>query len=162
MVTRIQEIIKRYDLTPSKLADTLDVPRSTISHILSERNKPSLEFIQKIIDKFPEINIKWLLRGEGNIIDKERDLFSDLDAEREKKVIDTGILPPETSFEKPSAKTDEEYENLKDEKNENVTPEDTVSRDMKAIDQIKTNKEKIVKIFVFYENGTFKEYNPAQ
>ncbi|MFN2396426.1 MAG: helix-turn-helix domain-containing protein [Bacteroidales bacterium] len=162
MVTRIQEIIKRYDLTPSKLADTLDVPRSTISHILSERNKPSLEFIQKIIDKFPEINIKWLLRGEGNIVEKERDLFSDLYAEREKEVIDTGTLPPEISSEKPVAKADEKYENVTDEKNDDNVPESVVNKEIKYNDQIKTANKKIVKIFVFYDNGTFKEYNPAE
>jgi DNA-binding XRE family transcriptional regulator len=143
MVNRIQEIIKRYDLTSSKFADMLDVPRSTISHILSERNKPSLEFIQKIIDKFPEINIKWLIRGEGNMFEKERDLFSDLYVEGEKDAKDknAGSLPPEDSIEKPPVKASEKYENLADEKKDDSIPEDAVSRDIKANNQIKTAKE---------------------
>jgi transcriptional regulator with XRE-family HTH domain len=66
MVNRINEILKRYKLTAAKRAEQLEVPRSTISHILSERNKPSLEFIQKIINRYPEINIYWLLKGVGN------------------------------------------------------------------------------------------------
>ena len=72
MVNRIQQILEYYDLTPSRFADNLEVPRSTISHILSERNKPSLEFIQKVIDKYPDLSISWLVKGEGSMLEDEK------------------------------------------------------------------------------------------
>ena len=165
MVNRIQEIIKRYDLSPSKLADTLEVPRSTISHVLSERNKPSLEFIQKIIDKFPEISLNWLLKGEGNILGKERDLFSDMYEEETGKSesnIDSPLSLPSENSIKSTAVKDEEFPayqgNEKTTENIATEPVNTKNEDKK---NKLSGKEKIVKLIVLYENGTFNEYFPA-
>lgn len=63
---RIQEIIKHYGLSASVFADQIGVPRSRISHILSGRNKPSLDFILKTISAFPEVDSYWLLNGKGS------------------------------------------------------------------------------------------------
>ena len=49
LLDRIQYLMKLNNLSPSAFADQIDVPRSSMSHLLSGRNKPSLEFIQKII-----------------------------------------------------------------------------------------------------------------
>lgn len=62
-ITRLQNILEEYDLTASAFAEKIDVGRSSISHILSGRNKPSLEFIMKINTVFPEIDLYWLLKG---------------------------------------------------------------------------------------------------
>lgn len=63
---RIKKIQEYYQLSASGLADTLGIQRSTISHILSGRNKPSLDFVLKIIDTYPEVELYWLLNGKGN------------------------------------------------------------------------------------------------
>ena len=55
MTERINKILKYYSLNSSQLADKIGVQRSSISHILSGRNKPSLDFIQKLMKVFPEI-----------------------------------------------------------------------------------------------------------
>lgn len=65
MNDRIALVIKAKNITPSQLADELDVQRSGVSHILNNRNKPSLEFIQKLLKSYPEISTEWLLFGEG-------------------------------------------------------------------------------------------------
>ena len=67
MKERIQKIIDLEKLTASKFADIIGVQRSSVSHIISGRNKPSLDFVQKILSKFPEINTDWLLSGKGSI-----------------------------------------------------------------------------------------------
>jgi DNA-binding XRE family transcriptional regulator len=64
---RIEQILEEYQLSPSRFADEIDVQRSSISHILSERNKPSLELISKILKKYPEINAEWLITGKGKM-----------------------------------------------------------------------------------------------
>lgn len=64
LLERIQYIMKLNNLTPSAFADKIEVPRSSISHLLSGRNKPSLEFVQKVIHAFPKISADWLLYGE--------------------------------------------------------------------------------------------------
>lgn len=61
---RIQLIIKMNNLTSSAFADSLGVQRSNISHILSGRNKPSLDLLEKIILTFPRVNAHWLITGE--------------------------------------------------------------------------------------------------
>lgn len=62
-------------LKPSTLADTIGVNRATISHILSGRNKPSIDFLEKLLGTYPNINANWLISGIGymqnNIKDKE-------------------------------------------------------------------------------------------
>ena len=60
-----------YDLNASALADSLGVLRSSISHLLSERNKPSLDFVLKIVDKYPEVDLYWLLYGKGTFPKEE-------------------------------------------------------------------------------------------
>ena len=56
MIERILELMRMKNLTFSQLADTLGVQRSGISHFVSGRNKPSLEFILKIFNQFPDVN----------------------------------------------------------------------------------------------------------
>ncbi|RKW10336.1 MAG: XRE family transcriptional regulator [Capnocytophaga sp.] len=70
-IARIQKIMNYYSLTASALADQLGVLRSSISHLLSERNKPSLDFVLKIINKYPEIDLYWLLYGKGTFPKEE-------------------------------------------------------------------------------------------
>lgn len=65
MNDRIALVIKAKNITPSQLADELDVQRSGVSHILNNRNKPSLEFVQKLLKSYPEISTEWMLFGEG-------------------------------------------------------------------------------------------------
>src|SRR5690606_14044497 len=65
-VKRLQEVIDYYNIPASAFADSIGVQRSSISHILSGRNKPSLDFIMKILDTYPEVELYWLLNGKGS------------------------------------------------------------------------------------------------
>ncbi len=64
---RILQFIETEGLKLSELADILDVPRSRLSHIKSGRNKPNIEFITKMLLKFPNLNPEWLLLGTGRM-----------------------------------------------------------------------------------------------
>ncbi|MFN3850618.1 MAG: helix-turn-helix transcriptional regulator [Spirosomataceae bacterium] len=61
---KIRKLIIDKNLTSTKFADDIDVPRPSISHILSGRNKPSLEIVQKIIKKYPELGLEWVIEEE--------------------------------------------------------------------------------------------------
>ena len=63
LIERIQKIIEENELSAAAFADKIGVQRSSISHILSGRNKPSLDFILKILNAFPTIQSSWLLLG---------------------------------------------------------------------------------------------------
>ncbi len=62
---RLQQIMNSNSLSASAFADTIGVQRSGISHILSGRNKPSLDFVLKVVKAFPEVDLYWLLNGKG-------------------------------------------------------------------------------------------------
>jgi len=65
---RLQLILKMHNLTPSAFADKLGVQRSNVSHVISGRNKPSLDFLEKIIVNFPRVNAHWLLTGQMSTV----------------------------------------------------------------------------------------------
>ena len=66
--TRLKKILDYYNLSASAFAEKVSVQRSSISHILSGRNKPSLEFITKVVNAFPDIELLWLLSGDGEFL----------------------------------------------------------------------------------------------
>jgi transcriptional regulator with XRE-family HTH domain len=67
MKDRFKQILEHLGASAAEFADKLGVQRSAVSHILSGRNNPSLEFLQKVLTNYPQINPDWLLLGMGNI-----------------------------------------------------------------------------------------------
>lgn len=62
---RLQKVIDYYGESASSFAEKIGVQRSSISHILSGRNKPSLDFVLKVLSSFPEVELYWLMNGKG-------------------------------------------------------------------------------------------------
>ena len=100
---RLQKVLTYYSLSASAFADKIGVQRSSISHILSGRNKPSLEFVTKILSAFPEVDLYWLLNGSGSFPKKESEqttltekatpsLFNKQNASQHSKEIDKIII----------------------------------------------------------------------
>lgn len=71
MLERIRTLLTARQLSPTQFADTIGVSRPIVSHILSGRNKPSLEVVQKIVGAFPDLSLRWLLNGEGRMVATE-------------------------------------------------------------------------------------------
>lgn len=63
---RLHILMDYYQISASAFADKIQVPRSSISHLLSGRNKPSLDFVMKVVKEFEEVELYWLLNGKGN------------------------------------------------------------------------------------------------
>ena len=66
MRDRIKQIIEREGMSQSQFADYIGVNRPTLSHVIAGRNNPSIEIMMKIHQRFPKINILWLLDGIGD------------------------------------------------------------------------------------------------
>ncbi len=64
-IIRLQKVIDFYGESASSFAEKIGVQRSSISHILSGRNKPSLDFVLKVLSSFPDVELYWLLNGKG-------------------------------------------------------------------------------------------------
>jgi len=97
MKSRIEKILGDKHLSPAKFADEIGVQRSGVSHILSGRNKPSLDFIRKILIRFSDINPEWLIMGRGDMYisrsnynekEKKEEKYDILDIEKDNDLIE--------------------------------------------------------------------------
>lgn len=90
---RLEFLMENNQLNATAFAEKIGVQRSSVSHILSKRNKPSLEFMLKIYEHFEEVNLEWLILGNQNIPltpppkDTNETLEMDLIQEDQKKEI---------------------------------------------------------------------------
>ena len=88
---RLEFLMENNQLNATAFAEKIGVQRSSVSHILSKRNKPSLEFMLKIYEHFEEVNLEWLILGNQNISlppppkDTNETLEMDLIQEEQKK-----------------------------------------------------------------------------
>ena len=149
-IKRLEIILDYYALSASGFADKIGVQRSSLSHLLSGRNKPSLDFILKIIEIFPEVDLYWILNGVGNF--PKSDVIAV--AEIEKKAIAPipilennaveNLFSTELNFENEAIKTEKLIDNFDQNKINN---------------EVKRNS-KIERIVIFYLDGTFSEYVP--
>ncbi|WP_125720831.1 helix-turn-helix domain-containing protein [Flavobacterium ustbae] len=144
-VKRLETVLDYYGLNASAFADKIGVQRSSMSHLLSGRNKPSLDFVMKILEVFPDVDLYWILIGRGN--------FPKTNDEVDEKTSNasTPILPNQNSekdlfstFEINGKEEKEETKKSSAPKNVNYDLED----------------DEIEKIVLFYKNGTFKAYSP--
>ncbi len=109
MKDRIQQYMDYKSITAGELAALLEVQRSNISHILNGRNKPGAAFIEKLLLSFPDLNARWLLTGEGEMIEKKVvPIFKSEDVPSIKKVEEPKKVKEEIKTEeKPIVKKEE-------------------------------------------------------
>ena len=82
MKERLNAILKHFKINASQFADEIGVQRASVSHVLSERNKPGFDFIQRILDTYPSISADWLITGKGEML-KSKNVEQYLFSERE-------------------------------------------------------------------------------
>lgn len=103
IVKRITQILEEQQLSSSAFADTIGVQRSSISHVLSGRNKPSLEFILKTVRAFPAYSTDWLLFGKES--ETPVGYPSPIDNEQPAGVQEMAFTDNPTSEQSPTAPT---------------------------------------------------------
>ena len=138
MKDRIIKFLTHEGLTATKFADEIGVQRSSVSHILSGRNNPSFEFIQKILTRYKNVSADWLLLGTGTMYKKteQMNLFA----------------PPPNG--PPIAK---QVELLKPNTEKLSSPE--ADKTIQRIPELEIPPfRKIDKILIFYSDKTFEEF----
>lgn len=78
MKDRVKLIMSVKNLSPADFSEALQVQRSSISHILSGRNKPSLDFMLKITEAYPDLSLDWLMKGEGPMFKRQVEASKDV------------------------------------------------------------------------------------
>ena len=85
---RLNKVMDYYELSAAQFSEKIEVQRSSISHILSGRNKPSLDFILKVTNTFTDVDIYWLLNGKGEF-PKEQGPTNKVFSPNESSIIET-------------------------------------------------------------------------
>ena len=145
MKNRLIQFLELEQLSPARFADVLGVQRSGVSHILSGRNKPGFDFIEKILTRFPGINAEWLITGKGKMY----------------KEVYTPTPPPDLFSSPPIAPIVPETPAVQ------ATSVALPSSDSNLPNQVKepesgsiSGSRKISKIVIFYSDKHFSEYLP--
>ena len=139
MINRIKEIAQHFNLSSTAFADRVEIARPVISHIFSERNKPSLEVVQKIGMAFPAVDLEWLLYGKGEMLKKTAPK-----AAVQEKQMDPVSEPVPQLVEQPVAEHQEESE--------------TQPPAPKPAPPLVTSRKRAVKIVFIYDDNSFEEF----
>lgn len=142
---KIKQVLTIKQLSPSQLADDIGVQRSSISHILSGRNRPSLDIIQKIVRCYADLSYEWFLEDDSQLsIPDQRD-------ERLEPVKPTAS----SSINRTSAWS-------KEPASVQSIVEKPLNRPFVPEKELPSATDKqIDRILIFYTDGTFREYKPA-
>jgi len=151
-IKRLEIILDYYSLNASSFADKIGVQRSSLSHLLSGRNKPSLDFILKILDVFPDVDLYWILNGKGTFPKSE--LKSETIIAAPTPIFNNQI--PESKIEKTADLFSEELPNQKNQLEEKLATNFLNTQNS----ALQKNSSEIDRIVIFYKNGTFKTYSP--
>ena len=149
MKDRIAHIMRAKNLKASDFAALLGIQPSAISHILSGRNQPSLDFIKKIKENFPEYNLDWILFGTGPITTSEPPQFKPSESVVELQFDDSTVSETTlTEQETPPIQSDQTADmGSSPSQILPLTPPSTFASGIKSI-------------VIFYNDGTFETYSP--
>jgi len=150
-IKRLEIILDYYSLNASTFADKIGVQRSSLSHLLSGRNKPSLDFILKIIDVFPDVDLYWILIGTG-IFPKSDEITTPKNT----------VIAEELKLNTPTPSNQDFIS--KDLFSEIKNPIEQKTFEPKKSGNLNLQNEavsdEVEKIVFFYKNGAFKIYAP--
>ena len=149
MNRRLEQFLAAENISQSQFADTINVARASVSHVLAGRNKPSYDFIKSISDHYPKLSLDWLLNGKGKMY---RDALSPEGPSPQ--VNDSAVSPAaEKTFEDDLFAADfAEKPTTRPEMAAEIK-----SNNLTDATQITNNQRSISKIVVFYDDGTYQE-----
>ncbi|PWK27087.1 helix-turn-helix protein [Arcicella aurantiaca] len=151
---KIEQIIIDKGISPSYFADTVGIQRSSISHILSGRNKPSLDIIQRILKVFPDIDRDWLL-FDSDVPQQNAPQINRQNTANQRVI-------SQNSFEQTSRESNRNYQPEPNvvQTPVNVTPRRKIERPVVPTQQPLPSGKQIERIVIFYTDGTFMESKP--
>lgn len=146
MQERLVQFMQAKQLNAAKLADLLGIQRSGLSHILSGRNKPGYDFIEKILLKFPDLNAEWLILGTENMLKTSanpiQDIFSvNNEVNKSASVVNSEDAPVYNTIPKPEKPVD-------------------FNKFTNVISTKHTENKQLERIVLFYSDKSFSEYSP--
>lgn len=161
---RIGLILKEKNLTANEFAVKLEVRSSNISHIITGRNKPSFDFLEKLISIFPEINTFWLIKGDGDmyVSDNKEEKIEKIEENPKPEVVvhgldrETNISMQTNLFGEPE-ELERPISKLK--KSTFLSKNSPIDIEEKTVTKVDGTK-RVSSIIVYYSNGNFEEFIP--
>lgn len=167
MKDRLEKFIKTEGLTPSRFAEIMGVQPSSISHILGGRNKPSYDFIEKFLSRFPKVNPDWLILGKGQIY---RQPSSENQISNSQRVEISHKEPENTNESIPDLfnigqQNETIQQNQSGQENKFVAPNEPVVQKYDMLPNKNStipdiNNRDIERVLIFFKDKTFISYNP--
>jgi transcriptional regulator with XRE-family HTH domain len=137
---KIKKILESKNISPSHFADEIGIQRSSVSHILAGRNKPSLDIVQKIVRRFPELGLNWIMDEDELPVIKPESTREETIKSIERPAIVKHIKPEQSKETEPS-------------NNQNVNGQVSTENVADAI-----KEKKIERVMILYSDGTFQEF----
>ena len=158
MREKLQLLMNAENLTGSKLAEYLGIQPSSISHILGGRNKPSLDFVQKILQRYPRINPDWLLLDSDEMYRADSSPASSVASSAELQFSESPSMAESATQAEPSA-----AENHSSPADYTKQAPSTPSNVMDTIAPLVAPHNRGVKrIIVMFDDHTFESYEPRR
>jgi transcriptional regulator with XRE-family HTH domain len=153
MKERLLQLLELEQLTPSRFADLIGVQRSSVSHVLSGRNKPSFDFLEKTLQAFPGMKADWLMLGKGSMYEQmgrnqSGNLFEQDDAEHSENEEINFETDASGTFTTPGEPKEVAQGDIKEE-----------SKDREP--ESAENTRRVKQVMVFYDDDTFSTYFPS-
>lgn len=145
MNNRLKQFLSAENITQAQFADSINVVRASVSHVLSGRNNPSFDFIKAMMQRYPNLNIDWLMFGKGK-------MYKDSASAPEPDIPEDLLFPETDPDDTPGIQTSVQIV----EKSDKI---ETLS-EMKSSDrevQVTANQRKVLKIIILFDDGTFQE-----
>ena len=154
MNTRLQQFLAAENITQAQLADSLNVARAGVSHIIAGRNKPSYDFLTALLNRFPRLNIEWLMFGKGKMYKDISDNVKITDKKQDSDLLfndDYDLFEEQVSY---AQETDFTPTKPQESSNTKILNEIT-TKDSTAQSIVKQRNVK--KILILFDDGTFQE-----
>lgn len=168
MKDRLAQFLKKEGLTAVKFAEIMEVQPSSISHLLSGRNKPNFEFISRMLLRFPDLNPDWLINGKGDVYKSNtHELHDSITNVNDSLITDVnGPKPKQQAMDIPDVNASENnktlsLETLKSIPELEVTNVNTVQAGSSVETTKKLNenlRREIDRVILFFSDGSFEEY----
>jgi transcriptional regulator with XRE-family HTH domain len=143
---RLSHILRAKNLTATQFAELMQIQPSNVSHLLSGRNKPSLDFLIKLKEVLPEYNYEWIILGKKPITTNDSNIFS------KESLFDKVEM---TKYDENVEVADKNFVLKSQEVDTNDNPVDTIIPEI--TNNITTGGLK--QIIYVYEDHTFEVYN---
>ncbi len=151
---RLEMVISNEGMKSSQFAEEIGIKTPTLSHILNGRNNPSLDVMQRILNRFKYINSDWLILGRGEMYSQKREstdalLFDNLPEKESKSEIYNSNIRDNKTIEREEKRNFNSQNEKSTENSQNFQP-------------IITEQKKMEKIIVYYDDNSFEEFTPTK